>query len=80
MAVNYEQQAVQSLQSKESSPKWLKTPRGDPGSDPGRLLSRKGVAKVDGQLYNKLLQLWYNRKYIQLQFWFVSGKGGLTKG
>ena len=80
MAVNYEQQAVQSLQSKETSPKWLKTPRGDPGSDPGRLLSQKGVVKVDEQLYNKLLQLWYNRKYIQLQFWFVSGKGGLTKG
>jgi hypothetical protein len=57
MAVNYEQQAVQSFQSKETSPKWLKTPRGDPGSDPGRLLSRKGVAKVDGQLYNKMLQL-----------------------
>ena len=79
MAVNYGQQAVQSFQNKETSPKWLKTPRGDPGSDPGRLLSRKGVAKVDGQLYNKLLQLWYNRKYIQLQFWFMSGKGGLTK-
>jgi hypothetical protein len=57
MAVNYEQQAVQSLQSKETSPKWLKTPQGDPGSDPGRLLSRKRVAKVDEQLCHKLLQL-----------------------
>jgi hypothetical protein len=57
MAVNYEQQAVQSFQSKETSPKWLKTPQGDPGSDPGRLLSRKRVAKVDEQLCHKLLQL-----------------------
>jgi hypothetical protein len=57
MAVNYEQQAVQSFQSKETSPKWLNTPRGDPGSDPGRLLSQKRVVKVDEQLCNKLLQL-----------------------
>jgi hypothetical protein len=57
MAVNYEQQAVQSFQSKETSPKWLNTPRGDPGSDPGRLLSQKRAVKVDEQLCNKLLQL-----------------------
>ena len=57
MAINYEQQAVQSFQSKETSPKWLNTPRGDPGSDSGGLLSQKRAVKVNEQLHNKLLQL-----------------------
>jgi hypothetical protein len=57
MAVNCEQQAVQSFQGKETSPEWLDTPRGDPGSDPGKLLNQKRAVKVDEQLCNKLLQL-----------------------
>jgi hypothetical protein len=57
MAVNCEQQVVRSFQDRETSSEWLDTPRGDPGSDPGRLLNQKWVVKVDEQPCYKLLQL-----------------------
>jgi hypothetical protein len=57
MAVNCGQQVVRSFQGRETSLEWLDTPRGDPGSDPGKLLNKKRVVKVDEQLCNKLLQL-----------------------
>ena len=57
MVVNCEQQVVQIFQDKETRSEWLDTPRGDPGSDPGKLLSQKWVVIVDEQPCNKLLQL-----------------------
>jgi hypothetical protein len=43
MAVNCEHKVVPSFQGKETSPEWLDTPQGDPGSDPGKLLNKKGL-------------------------------------
>jgi len=74
MVVNCEQQVIRSFQDMETSSEWLDTPQGDSGSDPGRLLNKKWAVKVDEQPCYKLLQLWYKRKYSQLQFWFVSEK------